>query len=121
MQKVIEAFKNLGRFLVAFFTQLFGLSKKADDHEFDETARKYIAALGGAENIKEIESCKTRIRLILVSNKELDEETFKELGASKILKAGTQITQIIVGTKAEFLVDAMKKLLPSSVIETMKA
>jgi len=29
------------------------------------------------------------------------------------MKAGTQVTQVIVGTKAELLVDAMKKFLPS--------
>ena len=73
--------------------------------------RKYIAVLGGKENIKEIESCITRLRLVLVSNKEIDEKDLKALGASGVMKAGTQVTQVIVGMKAELLVDAMKKFL----------
>jgi N-acetylglucosamine PTS system EIICBA or EIICB component len=88
-------------------------SQLVEDQGFDEIAKKYIAALGGAENIKEIESCITRIRLVLVSNKELDDKTFKSLGAAGVMKAGTQVTQIIVGTKAELLVDAMKKFIPN--------
>lgn len=88
-------------------------SKLVDDQGFDEIAKKYIEALGGAENIKEIESCITRVRLVLVDNKGLEEKDFKALGASGLMKAGTQVTQVIVGTKAELLVDAMKKFLPS--------
>nr|WP_319487409.1 N-acetylglucosamine-specific PTS transporter subunit IIBC [uncultured Caproiciproducens sp.] len=89
-------------------------SKLVDDQGFDKVAKQYIAALGGANNIKEIDSCITRIRLTLVSNKELNEKDFKALGASGVMKAGSQVTQIIVGTKAELLVDAMKKYLPSN-------
>ncbi len=85
--------------------------KLADDIGFDELAQKYIAVLGGKENIKEIESCITRLRLVLVSNKEIDEKDLKALGASGVMKAGTQVTQVIVGMKAELLVDAMKKFL----------
>ncbi|WP_444659626.1 N-acetylglucosamine-specific PTS transporter subunit IIBC [Caproiciproducens sp. R2] len=87
-------------------------SALVEDQGFDRIAKQYIAALGGAENIKEIDSCITRIRLTLVSNKELNEKDFKALGASGVMKAGTQVTQVIVGTKAELLVDAMKKYLP---------
>lgn len=71
----------------------------------------YMAIIRGAD-IKQIESCITRIRLVLVSNKELDEKAFKELGAVGLMKAGSQVTQVIVGTQAEHLVDAMKKFLP---------
>jgi PTS system N-acetylglucosamine-specific IIC component len=86
-------------------------SQLVEDQGFDKIAQQYIAALGGVENIKEIDSCITRIRLTLVSNKELDEKAFKALGASGVMKAGSQVTQVIVGTKAELLVDAMKKFI----------
>lgn len=87
--------------------------KLADNMGFDGLAQKYIDVLGGAANIKEIESCITRLRLVLVDNKTVDEHALKALGASGVMKAGTQVTQVIVGTKAELLVDAMKKFLPS--------
>ncbi|XOQ47462.1 MAG: PTS system glucose-specific EIICB component [Eubacteriales bacterium] len=112
-------------FLFVFFIKKFNLKTpgREDDNEtadfaklvadqgFDNLAKQYIEALGGAENIKEIDSCITRIRLVLQSNKELDETAFKSLGASGLLKAGNQVTQVIVGTKAEMLVNAMKKFL----------
>lgn len=90
-------------------TTSFG--KLSDDIGFDELAKKYIKALGGKENIKELESCITRMRLVLASNKEIDEKDLKELGASGVMKAGSQVTQVIIGMKAELLVDAMKKFL----------
>ncbi len=80
-------------------------------HGMNGLAKKYVDVLGGKQNIKEIEACITRIRLVLVSNKEVDEKAVKALGASAITKAGSQITQVIVGTKAELLVDEMKKYL----------
>lgn len=112
-------------FLFVFFIKKFNLktpgreddeetanfSELVDQNGFDEVARQYIELLGGAENIKEINSCITRVRLVLNSNKDLDEKAFRALGASGIMRAGNQVTQIIVGTKAELLVDAMKKQL----------
>lgn len=88
-----------------------GFSKLVKDQGYDGLAKKYVDILGGKENIKEIESCITRIRLVLKSNKNLDEKAIKALGASGVMKAGDQVTQVIVGTKAEALVDAMKKYL----------
>lgn len=76
-------------------------------------AKEYIDALGGSDNILEIEACITRIRLTLKDNKALEEKTFKALGATGLMKAGSQTTQVIVGTKAELLVEEMKKLLPA--------
>lgn len=74
-------------------------------------AAEYIALLGGAQNIKELEACITRMRLVLADNKNVDERALKALGASGVMKAGNQVTQVIVGTKAELLVDEMEKLL----------
>ena len=88
-----------------------GFSKLVKDQGYDGIAKKYVDILGGKENIKEIESCITRIRLVLKSNKNLDEKAIKALGASGVMKAGDQVTQVIVGTKAEALVEAMKKYL----------
>lgn len=86
-------------------------SSLVNDKGMGGLAEEYVKLLGGKENIKEIEACITRIRLLLDSNKDLDEKAFKALGASGVMKAGSQATQVIVGTKAELLVDEMKKFL----------
>ncbi len=119
------AFSVVYFFLFVFFIKKFDLktpgreaetstgdvSQITDKKDFDDIAVKYIDLLGGKDNIKDISSCITRIRLVLKSNKSLDENAFKKLGASGILKAGDQVTQVIVGTKAELIVDAMKRHL----------
>jgi len=112
-------------FLFVFFIKKFDLKTpgREDDDESTEftviekakglagMAAEYIALLGGKDNIKEIEACITRIRLTLLDNKDVDEAALKAVGASGLMKAGSQVTQVIVGTKAELLVDEMKKLL----------
>lgn len=111
-------------FLFVFFIKKFDLKTPGREEEtsanfssvvekssFDEVAAQYIELLGGPSNIKEINSCITRIRLVLNDNQNLDEKAFKALGAAGVMKAGNQVTQVIVGTKAELLVDAIKKQL----------
>lgn len=114
-------------FLFVFFIKKFNLKTPGrEDTEFEEAtnfsdmvkdkgmadmAASYISLLGGKQNIEQIEACITRIRLVLKSNKDVDEKALKALGAAGVMKAGSQITQVVVGTKAELLVDEMKKLL----------
>lgn len=86
-------------------------SSATQNGDLQELAAKYLELLGGKENIREIEACITRLRLVLEDNTEINESELKGLGASGVMKAGNQATQVIVGTKAELLVDEMKKLL----------
>ena len=88
-----------------------GTVKASADDNLSELAEKYLALLGGKENIREIEACITRMRLILNDNTGISESDLKALGAAGVMKAGNEATQVIVGTKAELLVDEMKKLL----------
>ncbi len=86
-------------------------STEKEKSDFALLAKEYLKALGGKENIQEIEACITRLRMVLKSNAHIDEKELKLLGASGVMKMGNQATQVIVGTKAEFLVDEIKKLL----------
>lgn len=83
----------------------------SSDKSLTDMAASYIALLGGKENIEEIESCITRIRLVLKDNKNVDEKALKAAGAAGVMKANNKVTQVVVGTKAELIVDEMKKLL----------
>lgn len=77
----------------------------------DSEAGNYLKCLGGQENIESIESCITRLRLVLKDNGKIDEIGLKKLGASGILKVGENTAQVVVGTKAELICDAIKKLM----------
>jgi len=75
---------------------------------------QYIAALGGAENIKSIDACITRLRLELRDSDKLDENKLKNLGASGVLIANKNNAQVVVGTKAEMIADQLKAELEKS-------
>ncbi|OBW92699.1 N-acetylglucosamine-specific PTS transporter subunit IIBC [Gallibacterium salpingitidis] len=75
-----------------------------------ERAKNFIAALGGKENIKEIDACITRLRLILVDRNKINEAQLKALGSKGNIKLGDNALQVILGPEAELVADEMKKL-----------
>lgn len=75
-----------------------------------ERAKNFIAALGGKENIQEIDACITRLRLILVDRNKINEAQLKALGSKGNIKLGDNALQVILGPEAELVADEMKKL-----------
>ncbi len=61
----------------------------------------YLAALGGAANILEVEACATRLRLSLVDNARLDEAALRQLGARGVLRPAAGSAQVIIGPIAD--------------------
>jgi len=74
-------------------------------------AKEYIALLGGRENIVDVDSCITRLRLTLKDNSNLDEAAIKRLGAAGLIKPNKKNVQVVVGTHAELIAEDMKQLL----------
>ncbi len=66
-------------------------------------------ALGGWENIREIESCITRIRVTVVSPDVVDDAALRHEGAFDVITVASTI-QIVVGPDADRLVDEIKAL-----------
>lgn len=84
-------------------------SSKEDN--MDDLARQYIEALGGKENIEDLDSCITRLRLTLKDISKVNEKQLKSLGASGVIKISNNSMQVIVGTKVEILCNKMKVFL----------
>ncbi len=76
----------------------------------EEKAREIIAALGGAQNIKELDCCITRLRLVLHNPALVDEKRLRMQGAMGVLRMGSMV-QVILGTTAELVEGEMKKIL----------
>ncbi|MBM7558213.1 N-acetylglucosamine-specific PTS transporter subunit IIBC [Halanaerobacter jeridensis] len=74
-------------------------------------AQKYIEYLGGENNLEEVESCVTRLRLSVKDTNKLNEAGLKKLGASGIIKLDEETVQVVVGTKAEKIAIAINKEL----------
>jgi PTS system N-acetylglucosamine-specific IIC component len=64
-------------------------------------AQVFVTALGGAENLTEVEACTTRLRLVLVDNKAVDEAALKRLGARGILRTSATGLQVVLGPIAD--------------------
>lgn len=67
-----------------------------------------VEHLGGAENLLEISSCITRLRLKVRDSGAIDEEELKKLGAKGVIAKG-QAVQVIIGTEAEHVADEMRQ------------
>ncbi|AHG73300.1 N-acetylglucosamine-specific PTS system, EIICBA component [Mannheimia sp. USDA-ARS-USMARC-1261] len=75
-----------------------------------ERAKQFIDALGGKENLLNIDACITRLRLTLADMSKVNDAQLKVLGSKGNIKLGENAFQVILGTEAEFVADAMKKL-----------
>ncbi|AND40954.1 N-acetylglucosamine-specific PTS transporter subunit IIBC [Cytobacillus oceanisediminis] len=76
---------------------------------YAEAADAYLEALGGRENLEEIDNCVTRLRLKVKDIALVDEGHLKQLGAKGVIKLSKTSLQVIVGTDVEFLANELKK------------
>lgn len=77
----------------------------------DQLAAKYIAELGGKENLVTIDNCITRLRLEVKSTENINDDALKALGAAGVVKLGKTSIQVIVGVgKVDKVAAAMKNL-----------
>ncbi|OQP36021.1 N-acetylglucosamine-specific PTS transporter subunit IIBC [Pantoea latae] len=77
----------------------------------ESLARRYIGAVGGSDNLTGIDACITRLRLNVKDSAQVNESVAKRLGASGVIRLNKQSVQVIVGTQAESIASAMKKVL----------
>ena len=77
----------------------------------ESLARRYIGAVGGSDNLTGIDACITRLRLNVKDSAQVNESVAKHLGASGVIRLNKQSVQVIVGTQAESIATAMKKVL----------
>lgn len=72
-------------------------------------AQQIVDALGGFDNITEIEPCITRLRCELEDVSVVDEAALKAAGAHGVLKVGDSI-QVIVGPNADTIAEDIEDL-----------
>lgn len=74
-------------------------------------AVKILENIGGPSNIRNIDACITRLRLIVNDEKAVKDAALKQLGASGIMRLGQGAVQIVFGPQSEQIKDDIKKLL----------
>ena len=107
-------------FLFRFMIRKFDLKtpgREEDDDEAEEVkvsgselAILIMAALGGKDNLVTIDACITRLRLEVKDVNAVNNKELKRLGASGVLKVGTNGVQAIFGAKAQFIAQDLKDM-----------
>ncbi|TCP30200.1 PTS system N-acetylglucosamine-specific IIA component (Glc family) /PTS system N-acetylglucosamine-specific IIB component (Glc family) /PTS system N-acetylglucosamine-specific IIC component (Glc family) [Scopulibacillus darangshiensis] len=85
------------------------------EDKFEVMAAHFLLDLGGKENLTNIDNCATRLRLNVNDSSSVDEGALKRHGARGVMKINKKNVQVIVGTNVEFVADALKRLVHSSV------
>ncbi|GMK43070.1 putative PTS system glucosamine-specific EIICBA component [Paenibacillus glycanilyticus] len=70
-----------------------------------------LQAIGGKDNIVQMESCITRLRLKVSNEKLLDNNALRNLGAAGVLRLGGGNVQVVFGTYSELIRAEMLKAI----------
>ncbi|MCE0492589.1 N-acetylglucosamine-specific PTS transporter subunit IIBC [Vibrio salinus] len=89
------------------------VSGSGQSGDMDTLARQYIEALGGQENLSQIDACITRLRLSVKSMDVVNDASLKSLGAKGIVKLNATNIQVVIGPQAEIIADGMKEITQS--------
>ena len=68
-----------------------------------------LQALGGKNNIKQMEACITRLRLTLNQEGRIDSHSLRSLGAAGVIHLGGGNVQVVFGTYSELIREAIMK------------
>lgn len=95
------------RFLITKFNVMTPGREKQEDEvavvtkdSLNEVAEKVLEALGGEQNLEDVDACITRLRVSVKDVQKVDKEKIKSLGATAVLEVKGGI-QAIFGAKAD--------------------
>jgi PTS system N-acetylglucosamine-specific IIC component len=81
------------------------------DAAYLATAGRFIDALGGRDNILELDNCATRLRMEIDDVSKVDDAALKRAGAAGTMKPGGKSVQVVYGLNVQFVKDAMERLM----------
>ncbi|WP_028022387.1 N-acetylglucosamine-specific PTS transporter subunit IIBC [Enterovibrio calviensis] len=102
--------------IVKFNLSTPGRNEKADEsasaQDIGPLTLDYIEAIGGADNIVEVDNCVTRLRLTVKDSAMADAAKLKQLGAAGVIPIGKAGLQVVVGLgKVDKVAEQMKSVL----------
>ncbi|RDU99917.1 N-acetylglucosamine-specific PTS transporter subunit IIBC [Trinickia dinghuensis] len=84
-------------------------------------ADRYIAALGGAQNLTLIDACTTRLRLSVADSGKISEPALKAAGARGVLKKDARNVQVVIGPEADMIADEMRAVVAGGAAQAASA
>lgn len=76
-----------------------------------DRARGFIAALGGAANLKSVDACTSRLRLEVADSDAVDEAALKRLGSRGMIRPAAGSVQVVLGPEADMVADEIRQAL----------
>lgn len=86
-------------------------AEETEDVTESELGEAIAEALGGRENILDIDNCISRLRLILKDTKLADEKKLKSTGSLGVIRINDENIQVVYGTKVEKAAAELKKAM----------
>ena len=77
----------------------------------DSVEMQYINALGGADNLINVDACTTRLRLVVRSSENINKPILKALGAKGFVTPAPDSVQVILGPQAEIIASKIRDTL----------
>lgn len=88
------------------------------DNGYLATGAAFLAALGGKENVLELDNCATRLRMEIDDVSKVDDAALKRAGATGTMKPGGHSVQVIYGLNVQFVKDAMEQVMDGVEVPT---
>ena len=79
-----------------------------------DRGEQFVAALGGAANLKSVDACTTRLRLELADPTAIHEPALRALGARGIVRPGGDAVQVVIGPIADQVAGEIRAAFASS-------
>ena len=86
-----------------------GVHLEPEQGDIRSKAEQILAALGGDDNIDDLEACITRLRVEVDDPSLVDEPALKAAGAFGVVQQGTSV-QVVVGPEADTLAEDIEDL-----------
>jgi len=81
------------------------------NNDFTAIASGVLKAIGGKENVSNVDYCTTRLRFEIKDYTAINEKAIKAAGAAGVIRPSKSACQVIIGPKVQFVYDELKKML----------
>ena len=76
-----------------------------------DSAQAFVAALGGRDNVRTVDACTTRLRLVLEDTHRVDEAELVRLGALGVVRPSARSLQVVLGPVADQVAGHIRAVL----------
>lgn len=90
---------------------------KLASNNYTQVAQIILEGLGGVENITELDSCITRLRLEVKDYTKVNDKKIKSSGVSAVIRPSKTSVQVVVGPQVQSVADELNKLIKQTVVK----